>query len=252
MLSNNNKFAFKKHYRKKLRSTNIFLSRLLKSDELEEGYLISTDKQTRGIGQNNSFWESEPDKNLLFSFVLRPEKLELQKQFYLSIVVSLALTDLIKKYLKNSEICIKWPNDIYVDDRKIAGILIENAIQGTHFEWVIVGIGLNVNQDKFYFESSNPISLKQRLKEDTDREQLLDEFEVLFAKRYGQLNANKFDTLLSEYLELMYRRNKWQTYYAEGVQFQGIILGLDEFGFLRMETSNGEKTFDVKEVEYLS
>jgi len=251
MLSKTNNFSFKVHFRRRLKSTNISLARMLKKADLEEGYLISTDEQTGGIGQRNTFWESQPSKNLLFSFVLRPKELELQKQFYLSIVVSLALAELVEKHLPSGEVKIKWPNDIFVDDRKIAGVLIENAIQGSRFESVIIGVGLNVNQEHFNLENKNPVSLKMILKKELNRDQLLDEFEVLFSKHYAQLNDKKFDNLLKAYLKLMYRRDQWCTYYSKGIQFQGTILGIDQYGFLRMETSSGEKTFDVKEVEYL-
>jgi len=251
MLSKTKNFSFKTDFKRKIKSTNISLARMLKKADLEEGYLIYTDEQTGGVGQRNTFWESQPRKNLLFSFVIRPNKLELQKQFYLSIIVSLALVDLLKKQLPSSEVKIKWPNDIFVDDRKIAGVLIENAIQGSRFEWVIIGVGLNVNQESFNIENHYPISLKMILNKGFNRKHLLAEFEVLFAKRYDQLNNEEFEELLSEYLNIMYRRDQWCTYYSKGIQFQGTILGIDQYGFLRMETSSGEKTFDVKEVEYL-
>jgi BirA family biotin operon repressor/biotin-[acetyl-CoA-carboxylase] ligase len=251
MLSITKNFSFKTDFRRKLKSTNISLARMLKRADLEEGYLVYTDEQTGGVGQRNTFWESQPRKNLLFSFVIRPKKLELQKQFYLSIIVSLALVDLLKKHLPSSEVKIKWPNDIFIDDRKIAGVLIENAIQGSRFEWVIIGVGLNVNQEHFNIENNNPVSLKMILNKGFNRKHLLAEFEVFFAKRYAQLNNEDFEDLLSEYLNLMYRRDQWCTYYSKGIQFQGTILGIDQYGFLRMETSSGEKTFDVKEVEYL-
>jgi len=242
--------SFQNHKINEVDSTNLEISRRLQNIHLEEGYLLRADFQDDGKGQGNALWESEKGQNLLFSFVLRPQELALEDQFYISMTVSLALHSLVELYLPNKKIKIKWPNDIYVDNQKIAGILIENAIQGNKFEWLIVGIGLNVNQEIFHADASTAISFKMLQSKSLSVDKLLIEFEEIFAQIYAQLNRGNYEGIKSDYLKLMYQRNEWKSYRNNGIEFTGKILGIDNFGFLRMETPSGERSFDIKEVEY--
>jgi len=243
--------SFQNHRLNEVDSTNLELSRRLQNAYLEEGYLLRADFQDDGKGQGNALWESEKGQNLLFSFVLRPQELALEDQFYISMTVSLALHSVVKMYLRDEIIRIKWPNDIYVDNQKIAGILIENAIQGNQFEWLIIGIGLNVNQEIFQTDASEAISFKKLLGKSLNVEKLMTEFEEIFAQIYTRLNKGNYEDIKTDYLKMMYQRNEWKSYRNNGIEFKGKILGIDDFGFLRMETPNGERTFDIKEVEYL-
>ena len=130
------------------RSTNQVASDLLSVKKPNEGLVVLTRNQTEGRGQRGSHWESEPGKNLTFSTILKPTFLPISRIFDLTIVASLAIVRSLADF--GLESCkIKWPNDIYCRDAKIAGILIENAVRANQIEWAIVGIGLNVNQTKF-------------------------------------------------------------------------------------------------------
>ena len=135
---------FEKNIIKKnqISSTNTVAIELLKKEELPEGTIIWADEQTKGRGQRGNSWESEPGTNLTISIILFPHFLKAEDQFLLSKVTSLAITD----YLANrfNQVTIKWPNDIYVANDKIAGILIENSIIGSSFEYAVIGIGLNI------------------------------------------------------------------------------------------------------------
>jgi len=141
-----------------LPSTNNELKNRLKTNDLSEFTTILTSYQTNGRGQQSNVWESADGLNLTFSVLLKPVFLEPALQFYLSKIVALALTDVLMKYV--DELSIKWPNDIYVGEKKIAGILIENSLMGSCIDTCVVGIGLNVNQLSFQSSAPNPISLK--------------------------------------------------------------------------------------------
>jgi len=244
-------FSFQKEFSPEIDSTNAELIRQLNELSLNEGALFQTGFQTGGKGQGGTVWESEKGKNLLFSFVLRPEFLNISKQFYITIITSLALADTVRLLFIEDFVRIKWPNDIYVEDKKIAGILIENAIQGNVFEWVVVGVGLNVNQEIFHSDAPNPVSLIELLEEDRVLDEVMSIFESQFARRYAQLQSGDYEGLKYDYLASLYQYKEWKNYRNDNQEFRGRILGIDEYGFLRMETPDGERSFDVKEVTYL-
>ena len=156
-----------------LDSTNNYANQLVK-EKAAQGTVVLAHYQESGRGQVGNFWESERDKNLLFSVILYPGFLEAGKQFYISKAVSLALADLLKEQL--NDVKIKWPNDIYVGEKKIAGILIENTVKGITLDSSIVGVGLNVNQERFFSDARNPVSMKQLLKKDFDIQDILKAF----------------------------------------------------------------------------
>ena len=142
---------------KNLPSTNTYAASLVKEKEVSEGTIIYTNYQSAGRGQGWNKWESEENKNLLISIILFPSMIKPAEQFLLSMAVSLGICDFLDLY--TTTISIKWPNDIYVNNDKIAGILIENSIMGDLIEHTIAGIGININQSKFLSDAPNPVSL---------------------------------------------------------------------------------------------
>ena len=155
---------------KELSSTNDYLSEICKQGKTEEFYTVIAEKQTSGKGQRGNSWESEPGKNLTFSTVLYPTAIEANKQFHLSMLVSIAVIDALTDYTDGFS--IKWPNDIYWHDKKICGILIENELEGKYLSQSIIGIGLNINQTIFLSSAPNPISLCQIIGKEIDREEV--------------------------------------------------------------------------------
>ena len=141
-----------------LPSTNTHAADLLKKNNLPEGTIVYTNYQSAGRGYSGNRWESEDGKNLLISIVLFPSFIKPEDQFYISMAVSLGICDFLKRYIPDCS--IKWPNDIYVNNDKIAGILIESSITGNKIEYTIAGIGLNINQEKFISDAPNPVSLR--------------------------------------------------------------------------------------------
>ena len=144
-------------------STNSYAMELIGDGKLTEGDVYLTNNQINGKGLGDNLWESEPSSNITLSLVLQPKFVEPANQFILTQIVSLAIVDTINSYLisKNSkaELKIKWPNDIYIDNCKIAGILFQNYIMGNQISYSIAGIGININQLVFTSGAKNPVSL---------------------------------------------------------------------------------------------
>jgi BirA family biotin operon repressor/biotin-[acetyl-CoA-carboxylase] ligase len=235
---------------KNLSSTNSQASLLIKAKKVPEGTVIYTDFQTSGRGQPGSKWESEKGMNLLISIILYPESIRPEDQFFISIAVSLGICDFIDRHIPDGK--IKWPNDIYVKDDKIAGILIENTIIGESIESSVAGIGLNINQEKFTDNIPNPVSLKliTNRKHDLDMclKQLLSDLDI----RYKQLLYGDRETMRSEYNSRLYRFKEWHSYKSGDKYLKGRILEASVSGKLIIEEKNGNiRDFSFKEIDYI-
>ncbi|MDL2251249.1 biotin--[acetyl-CoA-carboxylase] ligase [Odoribacter sp. OttesenSCG-928-J03] len=231
-----------------LSSTNTEAARLLES-RLTDKTVVVTYKQTQGRGQGTNSWESEAGKNLSLSVVLRPQQLNASEQFAVSMVISLACMDFIKKY---TDACsIKWPNDIYVGDKKIGGILIEHRIAGSNVASSICGIGLNINQEQFYSDAPNPVSLFQLTGTTLPLKEALGELLNAINERYD--NIDHYASLEKDYLLNMYRREGIHSWRDESGRFEASIDGIDEYGRLVLKDNAGiERVYGFKEVEFIA
>ncbi len=236
-----------------LDSTNSYASEMLRQIELSEGSVIYSFEQKSGRGQRENSWESKPNKNVALSLVLHPKFLSVNQQFLLAKITSLAVADLMAEMLvdshKPNEISIKWPNDVYVNKKKIAGILIENTLRESTLQSSIVGIGINVNQLDFTTKQATSLALL------TDKEfELMNVLERLcefFEVRYLQLKANKLEGIDNGYLERLYKLNQWASYSSEETKFEGKIRGVSKIGRLKLELRSGEmKEFNLKEIVF--
>jgi len=233
-----------------LDSTNLYLNQLLKNANVEEGTVVLAKEQTAGRGQLNNTWESQFGENLLLSLVLYPNFLHASTQFILSKLVSLAIYDTLSGYLKN--ISIKWPNDIYVENKKIAGVLIENSLRGTTISSTIVGIGLNVNQTVFNKFTPNPTSIKSETNKLIDLSEVRDELFKSLENWYNILKNGNGDQLDFSYINLLYQRDVYCQYSDENGIFKAKITGVDEDGRLCMINSEGKiMKYSFKEVNFL-
>lgn len=230
-------------------STNKQLRSLLVDRKPEEGTVVWCDTQTAGRGQQGNSWESEPFKNLTFSFLLYPEFLPITEQFLLSEMVALALVEELEQYAEG--FTIKWPNDIYWKEKKIAGILIENDLMKSHIQSTIVGIGLNLNQTKFVSNAPNPVSLSQITGDSYDREPFLKQLMSRIYRLYLHWMSDGFAELSQRYLHHLYRRNGLHTFRDEAGEFQAEIVTVEPTGHLLLRTEEGElRSFAFKEVAY--
>ena len=234
------------HYLPTCHSTNEIAVNLLGSG-LDEGSLIITDNQTAGTGQPGNSWESKPYNNLTFSLVLRPSFLELKKQFRLTQAISISLANQVQEYV-SGVVKIKWPNDIYIGDRKVAGILIQNSVKNKSFEASIVGIGLNVNQDEF--ETPRAVSLKIASGKTYDLNAVLVDLVESISAGYNELKTGIYSRLNEEYQDLLYARNKPGLFESDE-RFTGEIIGTDQIGRLMIQTANGVKCFQNQEVKLI-
>ncbi|MBE9509590.1 MAG: biotin--[acetyl-CoA-carboxylase] ligase, partial [Bacteroidetes bacterium] len=231
-------------------STNTCATNLLKHKRPPEGTIISAKQQTAGRGHGANKWESKRDKNLTISIVLYPVFLKADEQFLLSMAISLGIKDFLELFTEN--IYIKWPNDIYVSDDKIAGILIENSISGNNFDYCVAGIGININQEKFTEDASNPISLIQI----TGRKHSLDDALNLLCRqldfRYNQLKEVKNrQSIKANYLNNLYHYQEFVQFEHENKKFTAKITGIDPSGRLIIRHKNGEtEIFGFHEVSF--
>ena len=206
--------------------------------------------QFAGRGQTQNTWQSEPGKNLTFSILLNPRFMEVKDQFYLNMAISLAVNDVLARYFGHRA-KIKWPNDSYVDNEKIAGILIENLVQGNQIKHAIIGIGLNVNQTEFPSFLKNVTSFKKILHIDYDLHRLKNEICSFVEARYLQLKAGKYQALLEDYLDKLYLKDTWAGFKINGQEVQGKIVTVSAEGFLQVETEAGIQSFGFKEIEFV-
>ena len=230
-----------------LDSTNSEAERLL-SPELPDRTVVWTRRQTRGRGQVGSHWESEPGKNLSLTLVLKPRELPAGEQFSLSMAVALGVHDFVSRHVEGC--MIKWPNDIYVGDRKIAGILIEHTIMGRHIYASLCGIGVNINQSLFNSDAPNPVSLVQFLGDELPVEQALEELLHALAQRYRQVARTGM--LTRDYLGVLYRHGALHSWEDDSGHFQATLTGINEYGQLLLtDTAGRERVYGFKEVKYL-
>ncbi len=230
-------------------STNNYAATQLLTKRPPEGTVFVASSQIDGRGQQSNIWESEPFKNLTFSILLYPRFLEIVKQFEISKAISLGVTDYLKEI--SDQVSIKWPNDIYIGNRKIAGILIENSVSGNKISSCIVGIGLNINQLVFTGDAPNPVSLLQITGRVYDLDGALSNLCLKIDARYQQLLNGKFGQIDADYIEMMYRRDIWSPYADETGDFEGRIIGVDQIGQLKIETRSGRvRKYQFKEVTF--
>ncbi len=215
-------------------------------EDIPDGMVIITNDQTRGRGQMGNSWESAPGENLTFSLILRPTFLSVNEQFRLTMAISLGILDVLKNY--GPGFSVKWPNDIYYDDRKISGILIQNTLKGRQLDYSIVGIGLNVNQQRFINPTATSLGSIAGKQQDL---QII--FETLISQleaRYLLLKNDFTPRLKKEYLQSMYQFGEDHLYKSNEI-FSGRIVDVRSSGELVIETSKGERDFRFKEVEFL-
>lgn len=182
-------------------------------DSLPHLFTIRTDFQTAGRGQAGNSWESEKGKNLLFSTLLRYPEVEAADQWRLSMLVAIAVREAIASIFsplasRLLPITIKWPNDIYYNDQKLVGILIENTLSGRQIAYTIAGVGINVNQTQWLSNAPNPVSMKQITGEEYDVESLLN----AFLEAIQRWETASTEQLREEYIKHLYRRTGWHSY----------------------------------------
>ena len=213
---------------------------------LREGdcLVVVAEYQTAGKGCGTNSWESERGKNLTFSMLIHPEEIPANQQFHITEIVSVALCKTLEHYIYN-KVEIKWPNDIYVGEQKICGILIENRLQGATIKDSIIGIGLNVNQQAFVSDAPNPVSLYQLIGHETALDEILNWFLVAFNDAYHS------KTTCFDYRERLFRKGKDGLYKDKTTCFTARLMDVLPDGRLLLVDQEGcERLYAFKEVHF--
>lgn len=233
----------------RLESTNNYATLLVRDHRPEEGTVIWTAHQTHGKGYAKNTWESEVGKNLTFSLILYPTFIKPDDEYYISKLISLGITDVLKKYAEH--IAIKWPNDIYFKNLKIGGILIENQIKHDVLTSSVAGIGLNINQERFLSNAPNPVSLFNITEKTYDLEKLLHETTDSIMVRYDELKSGRSDIINHDYINRLYRYNQRCFFESNDREFAATILGVENNGKIVLQTEDGKlKKYEFKQVEF--
>ena len=231
-------------------STNDYIRQLNAQGPLTEGTTVSADFQLSGRGQMGNSWESEAGKNLLFSTLLFPADIKITEQFILSQLVAVSMQEALENYL--APVTIKWPNDIYYGDKKLAGILIENDLCAAKISLSIIGIGVNVNQTRFYSGALNPVSMLQLLGVEIDRRILLTDYLERLAANYNLLKNGGADELRKRYHAVLFRGEGFHPFRDDAGLFSARIEEIDTAGYLHLVTESGERRkYFFKEVSFV-
>ena len=236
-------------------STNKYLQELIFSGKkLSDGDTYLAHLQTGGQGMGNNRWESEAGKNLTFSIFIEPAFLAADKQFMLNKSVSLALYDFVRNKIPDKSVTIKWPNDIYIENSKVSGILINHTIQGNHILNSIIGIGININQKQFISNAPNPTSLIHHLSYESDLDDCLNDVCNNLNFRFQQLTRGEYEKLNIDYEHALLTLNKFHSFKVTDSNeiILGKITGVTNYGQLIVTDKNGEKReFGFKEIEFV-
>lgn len=218
----------------------------------KEFVLMTTDYQTAGHGQKGTSWEAERGENLLFSFVFHPTLIPAIQQFALSEALALGIRAALLSFVGEG-ITVKWPNDIYWQDKKIAGMLLTHTLCGATIATTLTGVGLNVNQRTFISDAPNPISLRQIIGKDVPRHQVLEALLQAFELRYRQIQKGDYDALHQEYMQCLYCGKGLHTYEDAAGRFQASIQHISSTGMLHLKRADGiEKVYAFKEVKLIN
>lgn len=228
-------------------STNNYVANLIKQRQIDSGTVVLADEQTAGRGQRSVNWESQPGMNLTFSYFLDNVNLSVEQQFRISQIVALSIIHLLEGYSINAK--IKWPNDIYVGNEKIAGILIENQLKNTDIKSAIVGIGLNVNQTDWTSLSATSIA-----KITEKRKPLMDVLLSYIGKFNNDWKSylNDYELLQRMYLSHLLHFEGSAMYKDESGEFEGTIINVLPSGRLVVRKGNDTCDYGLKEISLIS
>ena len=234
-----------------INSTNEYLKKFIVNNSLTTKHVVYTFNQTNGKGQRGKIWHSEPGKNLAFSICIFPKNIEVKNQFIINMIVSLFLINILKA-LKIPDLKIKWPNDIMSGGKKICGILNEFKVRGDSVENIIIGFGLNINQENFdNLPNASSLKLINKITYDLNN---LTALIIQSLKRYDYLNPKselELKKINTNYNRNLYKLNNFSNFKdSEKKIFQGKIISVDKDGLLKMRLKNGNiENYNFQEIQ---
>lgn len=233
-------------------STNEYAANVSAINKPNHNYCIYTYNQTDGRGQIGSKWYSGEQNNLAVSFIINNIKLSIKDQFELNIAVSLAIFETLSHYISPEIIKIKWPNDIYIKNKKIAGILIQNQIKGNQLSKCIIGIGLNVNETTFPDDLPNPISLFQSTHKERQYSlySILKLLTELLQKSLSQIQITP-SLKRKQYVSRLFRIEEEAHFSIRDKLHLGTIKGIQQDGKLMVKVGQEIEYFGFREIKYI-
>jgi BirA family biotin operon repressor/biotin-[acetyl-CoA-carboxylase] ligase len=230
-------------------STNNYAMAELHAGMAKHGMAWFAKEQSSGKGQRGKAWISQPGENIMMSVVFQPPALFSSRSFLFNAVISNTCHAFLKAHIED-EIKIKWPNDIYLRDRKAGGILIENIYQGTTWKWAVVGIGINVNQVDFPDNLKNAGSMKQATGENYDAINLAKELYEMVIDAFSNIGHSTLSEIMKTYNRNLYLVNKKVRLRKQNVVFETTIKGVNEHGQL-LTSDRMPRLFEFGEVEWI-
>lgn len=228
-------------------STNNYAAKAVAEGELNHGTVILAEEQTNGRGQRGNSWQSDPKKNLHFSFYVRPQNLSIDQHMSLSFITSIALVQALEKFQITAE--IKWPNDVFVGEEKISGMLIETQVQQNKISGAIIGLGINVNQE--YFDGLKATSCKIQHQKELDLWDLLDRFLIEFNTLWQAFPLMAYEVLQRKYYQHLFGYQSERQFVDKDGVFRGTILGVDKQGRLVVDKNGSLHSYDLKEIQFI-
>lgn len=230
-------------------STNNYAANLIKLSTPPDGTVITAQEQTHGKGQRGAAWVAHKGENLLSSIIVYPQVLDSTNMFVLSQATALACKETFESFC-DKDVMVKWPNDIYVDSKKLGGILIEYNWVESKIQSAIIGMGLNINQGKF--ENPKATSLRNIIQKHTPVDQFLEKLLERFEHWYLKLQSRQFDIIRNEYFMHLFKRNEMSIYNVKGNIMKARITNVSNSGLLQLEDENGQSfEAEVKEIQFI-
>ncbi len=232
-------------------STNNYALNQIHEGLTRHGTAYFAREQSAGKGQRGKAWLAAKDSSLLLSIVINPKPLTLTQQFQLSACAAVSVCGFFNSYV-GGHAQIKWPNDLYWQDRKAGGILIDNIIgsQTSAWQWAVIGIGININQTFFPETLQNPVSLKQITGKEYVPSEMAKELCFTFKTNFDRLIASGFDYFYDSYNSLLYKKNERSRLRAAGRVFEAVIKSVSHSGKLNVEHAI-EEEFEFGEIEWV-
>ncbi|HUM97153.1 MAG TPA: biotin--[acetyl-CoA-carboxylase] ligase [Chitinophagaceae bacterium] len=235
-------------------STNNYARKLIQEGMAQNGMAIFAHDQTLGRGQRGKKWESEKGANIALSILIKPDFLKLSQQFWLSACVAVSVNQFLVKYA-GDDVKIKWPNDLYWQDRKAGGILIESVVSSAASEngnwpWAIVGIGININQTNFPDWLIRPVSLKQITGKSFNTIELALELCKILDNNFSVLQQQGFEVFFQSYNQALYKRNEKVKLKKGRKVFEALIKSVNQSGQLLIQQAT-EEEINFGEIEWV-
>jgi BirA family biotin operon repressor/biotin-[acetyl-CoA-carboxylase] ligase len=235
---------------KEIDSTSRYLRQYAAAAD-EDMTVAVSEYQTAGQGMGTNTWESEPGQNLLFSILVHPSMLPVNRQFLLSMAMAVALKDVLDGYTDG--VTVKWPNDIYWHDKKISGTRIDTSLSSHGIRNFILGTGIDINQREFQSDAPNPVSLYQILGHEVSVDEVLDKVIAAFQKYYLLIMNGDYTDIAAIYHQSLYRKHGFYPYRDADGEFEAAIVEVEDDGHLILRDRGGMiRSYAFKEIVFMT